>query len=106
MKLVEKEKEGRKFVLAEENGVFTFRISDSLNSNVFNLTVDELRALRDVISHYINEYDKNLIKTLNQSSTGWDSNLVGLSALDLSTSQTQTQEKPKEKEERLTFEFF
>ena len=115
MKLVEKNRESKKFILAEESDAFTFRISDDYSSQFFNLSTDELRALRDVISNYIQEKDKNMFNSLNMglqtstSSTSTTENFMNLPPLNFdnfpTTSTTQNNQEKKE-EEKIVFEFF
>ena len=56
-------------ILAEENGVFAFRISDGYGAQMFNLDINEIRALRDVLNQYVKKWDENEIRRINYGFT-------------------------------------
>ena len=112
MKLVEKDRDNKKFLISEESGQIVFRIGDFEGSKFFVFNLDEIRGMRDTFHEFVKKYDRYLLQTINQEppQPPPSSQMTQpFSIMDLPGANAVRDNQPilsEEKKEKPKFEFF
>ena len=115
MKLIDKTKDNRRFIISEEEGNIVVRIADYESSKFFVLNIDEIRGVRDTLREFVKKYDKFMMDHINkeppptpippQTPSTSVTDLPGASSIGSNTSIFDTEPEEK-KEDKSSFEFY
>jgi hypothetical protein len=118
MKLVDRSKDNRRFIVSEEAGNVVFRITDYEGAKFFTMNIDEIRSVRDTLNEFVKKYDKFMMAHMNRSHEPSPTpippqtpetsvtELPGADSIGSGTSIFDTQPEEKNEETRSPFEFY